>query len=136
MQGQRQVTSFKTKKWRQIEPEDWIIVEGTHEPIIDRALWDAVHAKFARGEKVRVTKKNTVGLFAGRIFCADCKSPLACNMKSLKSGAKGIYRCSRYNNNGSHACSLHYIEESFLSAFVLSDIRLYARLSTFDNGLL
>lgn len=129
VQGKRQVVSFKTKKRKEIDSADWIVVEGTHEPIVSRELRDSVHMKFAKKEKVRATKKNTVGLFAGRIFCADCKSPLAFNWKPLKSGDKGIYRCSRYNNKGGHACSLHYIDESFLSNFALNDIRLYARLS-------
>ena len=95
VQGKRQVISFKTKKLRQVDPEDWIVVEGTHEPLVDRALWDRVHERLSTKRKVRKIKKDTVGLFAGKVVCADCKSPLAYMRKQLKDSEKGVYRCSR-----------------------------------------
>lgn len=49
--------------------------------------------------------------------------------KRLKNSEKSVYRCSRYNNNGSKACSSHYIDEEFIRAFVLDDIRTYAQLA-------
>ena len=55
--------------------------------------------------------------------------PLAYMRKQLKDREKGVYRCSRYNNNGSGACSSHYIDEEYISAFVLDDIRNYAQLA-------
>ena len=55
--------------------------------------------------------------------------PLAYMRKQLKDREKGVYRCSRYNNNGSGACSSHNIDEEYISAFVLDDIRNYAQLA-------
>jgi hypothetical protein len=49
--------------------------------------------------------------------------------KPLKDGEKGVYRCSRYNNNGGKACTTHYIDESDITAFVLNDIRRHAVLA-------
>ncbi|MDL2288161.1 recombinase family protein [Oscillospiraceae bacterium OttesenSCG-928-F05] len=129
VQGKREVVSFKTKKMRRIPPEDWIIVENTHEPIIARELWDMAHSHMKTSSRVQKTKHNTLGLFAGILRCADCGSPLAFMHKQLKSGEKGVYRCSRYNNNGGGACTTHYIEEAVISEFVLQDIRLHASLA-------
>lgn len=129
VQGKREVVSFKTKKMRQIPPEDWIIVENAHEPIIERGLWDRAHSHMRTKSRVQKTKYNTLGLFAGVLRCADCGSPLAFMRKKLQSGEKGVYRCSRYNNNGGKACTTHYIEEGVISEFVLQDIRLYAVLA-------
>lgn len=131
VQGKRQVISFKTKKRRNISPEDWIVVENTHMPIVDRNIWDRVQEKLSRHhKKIRRTKNNTVGLFSGIIKCSDCGMPLAYMRRKLKDSEKGVYRCSRYNNNGSKACSSHYIDEEYISAFVLDDIRNYAQLAT------
>ena len=131
VQGKRQVISFKTKKRRKISPEDWIVVENTHTPIVDRNIWDRVQEKLSRHhKKIRRTKNNTVGLFSGIIKCSDCGMPLAYMRRKLKDSEKGVYRCSRYNNNGSIACSSHYIDEEYISAFVLDDIRNYAQLAT------
>jgi len=133
-QGKRAVINYRTKKRREIDPQDWIIVEGTHEPIIEREVWESVHGKLGRKEKVRKTKNGAVGLFSGRIFCADCKSPLAYTPRPRKSVPdKYVYRCSRFNNNGGKACSTHNIDEGFLSEFVMNDIRLYARLTVAER---
>jgi len=127
--GKREVISFKTKKLRHIPPEDWIVVENTHESLVSRELWERVHKRMNENNRVKKTKKQTVGLFAGILKCADCGSPLAYMWKQLKDSEKGVYRCSRYNNNGGKACTTHYIDEADICAFVLNDIRLYAKLA-------
>ena len=53
--------------------------------------------------------------------------------RQLKNGEKGVYRCSRYNNNGGKACTPHYVDERDLTAFVLNDIRLYANIATTER---
>lgn len=135
VQGKRQVVSFKTKKMRTISPEDWIVVENTHEPLIERNVWDKVQARLnTPHRKIRKTKTETVGLFSGLVRCADCGMPLAYMRKQLKNREKGVYRCSRYNNNGSSACSSHYIDEEYISAFVLNDIQTYAQLAVHERA--
>ena len=129
VQGKREVVSFKTKKVRLVAPEDWVIVENTHEPIIPRELWDRVHTRLKESYRVRETKTEAIGLFAGILKCADCGSPLAYMRKKLKTTEKGVYRCSRYNNNGGQACTPHYIDEVDVCAFVINDIRQYAVLA-------
>jgi len=129
VQSKREVVSFKTKKVRLIDPADWIIVENTREPIIPRELWDRVHARLKANYRVRETKTEVVGLFAGILKCSDCNSPLAYMRKQLKTAEKGVYRCSRYNNNGGKACTPHYIDEADVCAFVINDIRQHAQLA-------
>ncbi len=133
VQGKRQVVSFKTKKMRSVSPENWIVVENTHTPLIERDLWDRVHNMMNTKSRVAKTKKEDYGLFAGILECADCHSPLAFTRKQLKDRERKFYRCSRYNNNGSKACSTHLIEEEYISEFVLNDIRLYAKLVKSDK---
>lgn len=131
VQGKRQVVSFKTKKMRTVSPENWIVVENTHEPLVEKELWNRVQEKFNRHHHtvVRRTKNDMIGLYSGLIKCADCGTPLAYMRKQLKSCEKGVYRCSKYNNNGSKACSSHYIDEDYISAFIINDIRNYANLA-------
>lgn len=133
VQGKRKVVSYRTKTRREVDPKDWIVVEGTHEPIIDRELWDQTHAKLGLKEKVRKTKGGVLGLFSSRIYCSDCKSPLAFMRRERKNGEKFVYRCSRFNNNGGKICSTHNIDESYLSSIVLNDIRLYAKLAVAER---
>lgn len=131
VQGKRQVVSFKTKKMRTVPPENWIVVENTHTPLIEMSLWERVQKRLSNpNKKIRRTKIDTVGLFSGLVKCSDCGMPLAYMRRQLKEREKGVYRCSRYNNNGITACTSHYIDEEYISAFVLNDIRTYAHLAT------
>ena len=129
-QGKRQVISYKSKKRRMVDPENWIIVEGTHEAIIERETWDRTHAKL-RGKNHRARRLNKNGelsLFAGLLRCADCGSSLVYTTKPRKDGEIGIYRCTHYVSCGKIACTPHYTPESMISTFILNDIRLHARM--------
>lgn len=136
IQAKRQVVSFETKKVKANSPEDWIIVENTHEPIISRELWDRAHSRLSNKKKTRVTKKETIGLFSILLKCADCSCPLAYMRKMLKDREIGVYCCSRYNNNGGNTCSTHYIQENVLAHFVLNDVKRYAVLAASEREYL
>ena len=41
VQGRNGSVSYKTKACRPREKSSWFVVENTHEPIVDRALWEA-----------------------------------------------------------------------------------------------
>lgn len=72
VQGKRQVVSFKTKKMRTVPPENWIVVENTHTPLIEKSLWERVQKRLSNpNKKIRRTKINTVGLFSGIVKCSD-----------------------------------------------------------------
>ena len=134
VQGKREVVSFKTKKVRLVDSENWTVVENTHEPIIPRELWDRVHTHLKEKYRVRETKTEQIGLFAGILKCSDCGSPLAYMRKKYKTiEEKGLYRCSRYNNNGGKSCTPHFIDEVEVYMFVINDIKLHAQLAVSER---
>ena len=63
--------SYKTKQCKPTPKEQWVIVPGTHEPIIDKKTWDDVQ------EKIRLKAKpcytGEVGIFAQKARCKYCK---------------------------------------------------------------
>ena len=133
--SKRQVTSIVTKKIRKNDKADWIRVEGTHTAIITQKLWDEAQKRLETRARVYESKRTkTVGIFAGVLRCADCGRPLAYTVKNLKDSSKGVYRCSKYNNNGKNgenACTSHYIDEGSLADIVLAEVRGHAVLSAF-----
>lgn len=56
----------------QIDKADWIIVENTHEPIIDQYTFDRVQELMKLRTKSTL-KTGNVHLFSGLLRCADCK---------------------------------------------------------------
>ena len=54
VQGKRKVISFKTKQ-REVTPKDeWIIVENTHEALVDMETWEKVQERIAGNKRARV----------------------------------------------------------------------------------
>jgi len=134
VQGKRQVVSFKSKKRRTTDPEDWIIVENTHEPIIDRELWNDVQKKHKEGEHFHTpSAKREVSIFAGLVKCADCGSTMSASLRGRQGKQKLTYRCDRYSNSGKDACPSHNIREEVLETIVLNDIHSYAKLADEDK---
>lgn len=87
VQGKYGSASYKTKKNIPRPQSEWYTVEGTHEPVISRELWDAVRQKNA--ERTKPFKSGRPGLFAGKARCANCGYTL----RSSKKGEKRYLQC-------------------------------------------
>lgn len=140
VQCKRKVSSFKTKKRLVTSPDDWVIVEDTHEPIIDRLTWDSVQRRLDStghahsNHTIKVNSTDEVNTFSGIIRCADCGAAMAFNRKVEKSGVvRRFYRCSRYANSGSKSCSMHSIDVDTLENIILADIQYYAQTAITDE---
>lgn len=140
VQCKRKVSSFKTKKRLVTNPDAWVIVEGTHEPIIDRFTWECVQRRLDKAKRqspcnaIRTTRSGDINVFSGIIRCADCGAAMAFNERVNKSGTKyRFYRCSRYANSGSKSCSMHFMDADTLESIILSDIQFYAKTAVTDE---
>ena len=104
----------KAKKAR---PEDWLVVNETHEAIIDRELWDAVQAQVTKNSR-QLDFQSNVGLFAGFLKCADCGR----SMTKTTWANRTSYSCGSYHRYGKTVCSPHYISQADLEAILLDDL--------------
>ena len=71
VQGKNKKLSYKSKKCVSVPKNEQIIVENTHEPIIDREIFDKAQSLFNRNTRT-APEKTEVDLFAGFVKCADC----------------------------------------------------------------
>ena len=87
--------SYKDKKKRRLPKEQWIVVDNTHEPIIDQETFDRVQA-IQKIKRKSVNTEYSDNIFAGILFCADCKH--AMNRAYAKENKKGSigYICKIY----------------------------------------
>ena len=122
VQGKNTTMSYKIKQCRAIPKDEWIIVEGTHEPIIDREKFDSAQALFNKHIR-KSPQKNEVDLFSGLVRCADCKR--AMNKKTNKHpyGTYHYYRCVTARKLKKSACSNHTIRIDKLEQAVLLTIQ-------------
>ena len=116
VQGKYGSISYKTSINRPRPKEEWFRVEGTHEPIIDRELWDRVQKMIA--ERAKPFKVGTIGLFAKKVRCASCGYV----MRSSKSGGRQFLGCpNRHYAEG--ACEGAFISVNRLERMVIDELR-------------
>ena len=70
VQGKYGSVSYKTKQCKPRPKDQWYVVRGTHEPIIDQELWDKVCRR--RAERSRPFSDGKIGIFARKARCAYC----------------------------------------------------------------
>ena len=96
---------------------DWVIVPGTHEPIISPEQWDRVQATLRSSAREPAFTQN-VSPFAGFLKCGDCGRSMA---KTTWNG-RTFYTCGSYKRYGDSVCSRHYITQQALEEVVLADL--------------
>ena len=118
VQGRRKVKSYKIHTIEDVPPEDWIVVENTHEAIIEKPLFEKVQQMLKRDTRTS-PKKNELYLFSGFLKCADCG-------KAVTRGGSGgnvRYYCSTYKVRSRLACTMHSIKHNRLETAVLYAIQ-------------
>ena len=119
--------------------EEWRILEGMHEPIVSKELFDRVQEIFDQNrkavhEKYEANAKNREGIvnrFKGKIVCGDCGK----NMRYVRNQPKtrqemyGTYTCGGYIDSHRTRCSLHYVYASDVEAAVYAVIEGQLRLA-------
>ncbi len=116
VQGKYESISYKTSINRPRPKEEWFRVEGTHEPIIDRALWDRVQQMIT--ERAKPFKIGTIGLFAKKVRCASCGYV----MRSSKSGGRRFLQCPN-RQYAKDACEGSFISVNRLETMVIDELK-------------
>lgn len=122
VQGKNTTMSYKIKQCRAIPKDEWIIVEGTHEPIIDRETFDNAQALFNKHIR-KSPQKNEVDLFSGLVRCADCKRAMNKKTNKHSYGTYHYYRCVTARKMRKSACTNHTIRIDKLEQVVLLTIQ-------------
>lgn len=116
VQGRIRVKSFKNHRQEAVPQEDWYVVEGTHEAIISRELFQKTQELTQRD--LRAAPGNTeVYLFSGLLRCGDCGH----SMHRKKSGNYVYYICRSYKEYGD--CTRHSIRHDILEQAVLTAVQ-------------
>lgn len=115
VQGKYGSSSYKTKKNKPRPKEQWYRVENTHEPIIDRELWDTVQHMLS--ERAKPFSSGTIGLFARKARCAECGYTL----RSLKSHGKCYLQCPNRHISKEY-CTGAFISVELLEKTVLEEL--------------
>ncbi len=116
VQNKRSRISYKNRKLRSNPQEQWNIVENTHEPIIEKQLFDKVQ-KMVIVQKYNRNEKKHKFLLDGLLFCYECKHKIG--VRGKKNGYMFMI-CNNYRRNSklglctSHGFSYEALEKTIL----------------------
>lgn len=122
VQGRSRKISYKTKKCVHQPRKNWVVVEGTHEPLIDRAAFDQVQRLVSSR---RSTRSRTYDfLLKGLIFCHECGYPLAViNRKTATGEDRLFFVCRTYQRfTKAGVCTSHTIKEETVTRAVVDKV--------------
>lgn len=128
VQNKKGTISYKNRKIVDKPKEEWIRVENTHSPIIDRKTWEEVQKIDLRKNRIRSTNTGEITLFGGLLCCKDCGFKMKYNQEKhiRKNGetAKYIcYLCGNYSRSGREVCSIHTIYENPLKKLLTEELK-------------
>lgn len=128
VQGKRRVKSYKIHKIENVPEEEWVRVENTHEPIIDKKTFEKAQEISKQDTKVS-QKTGELSIWAGVLKCKDCGRAMNKKCSTNKSGnTYEYYICSTYRKKSNKLCTKHTIKEELLEKAVTQVINLHIDL--------
>lgn len=116
VQNKRSRISYKNRKMRTNPQEQWNIVENTHEPIIDKQVFNKVQ-KMVIVQRYNRNEKKHKFLLGGLLVCYECKHKIG--VRGKKNGYMFMI-CNNYRRNSklglctSHGFSYDALEKNIL----------------------
>lgn len=117
--------SYKSKKKITLDEKLWIIVENTHEPLVDKDTFEYVNTLRKRNTRNYEVKTNREKrLLEGKLFCKECKNRLTVLYR--KKQDYWSVNCNRYSRDPVRGrCYSHFYPYNYLEEQVLEQINKY-----------
>lgn len=105
----------------QYSPENWVIAEDSHEPIIDKETFNKVQERLKTATR-DINFTQNISIFAGHLKCGDCGRAMAKIQNKYKDKVSTRYVCRSYKSNGetTKICSAHSINEDILKEHIIA----------------
>ena len=123
VQNRRSKVNYKVKKVVRNNSKDYIIVEGTHEPIIDKETFYEVQKRIPKN--VGRNEKKEVHLLDGLMYCGDCGHRISVQPRRKKDN-RCYTICNYYRTYiRQKFCTLHCNNYDVLEQVVLDTLMSY-----------
>lgn len=140
VQHKEEKESYKSSKIIKVPKEEWIIIENTHEPIVEKEVFNKVQEILSTRKKLMIPsekkelEKNVLTImensvhqshiFAGKVRCMSCQSSMhKCSSRNKKGEVAFEYlRCSLAIRSKNRHCSPHRIRYDLLRNVVKDEI--------------
>lgn len=117
--------SYKSQKKVALEKEFWIIVENTHEPLVSKAVFEAIQNAPARIKNTHCNREKR--LLENLLVCKECGNSLSVLYRKNKNYKDGKYwsvNCNKYARDPRrHLCYPHFFPYDKLEEKIVSVIK-------------
>ncbi len=122
VQGRMVKISYKSKKCLRQDRENWVVVENTHEPLVDRETFQKV--RMLVNSRKHTRSRTYDFLLKGLICCHECGYPLAVINRPPVSGETRLYFVCRTYQRFTKAgvCTCHSIKEQTVTEAVIAKV--------------
>ncbi len=114
--------SYKDKKHIRKPKEQWICVTGMHEAVIEADTYKAAQER-QRIRTKAVSAEGAESVFAGIIYCADCKHAMVRMYERRGERRFAGYCCKTYKTQGKKMCTSHAVDYVQLKTAVLKSVQ-------------
>jgi len=123
--------SYKNKRIVRTPDEKCLRIEGTHEALVEREVFESVQKQIASRRRER--KNKTMQIFSGLLKCADCGWAMRYCARTGKKNPYAHYMCGKYKDYQNRSCTTHYIRYDALYAYVLARIQHWSAKAIQDE---
>ncbi len=122
--------SYKSKKTVRNAKENWIRVENTHEPLIEKEIFYEIQKRLEKTSKKYNRLPGEGCLLSKLLICKDCGHRISVSWKSSKYHERGKCGvCNYYKKYSKHnVCTPHYIDYDELEEQVLDYIKKIVKI--------
>ena len=121
VQGRRCKINYKVKKIVKNNPDNYIVVENTHEAIIDKDIFNEVQKRLPKNVGRKEKKENN--LLDGLLYCGDCGHRISVQARRKKDN-KAYTLCNYYRTYmKEHLCTAHSNNYDKLEEEIINNLR-------------
>lgn len=129
VQGKSRNISYKNKKRIKLPKEEWIVVPGMHEPIIDKELWEAVQdlikGRSGRDKQFKASESDEINPIRGIVHCKECGAGMWRMSYQCAERRYKYYRCRTVKNSDGVCDNVDSIRQIDLEEVVLNEVNRF-----------
>ncbi|MCL1845971.1 MAG: recombinase family protein [Defluviitaleaceae bacterium] len=127
VQRRMKKVSYKSKKCVRLPKEDWLIVEGTHDALVEQDVFKKVGLLIKSRDRLR--QRTHEYLLKGLVYCFECENQLGVIMRKLAGDRETLYFvCRTYQRfTKENVCTCHCIRVETVTDAVMKKVKEICR---------
>lgn len=127
VQHKQTKVNYKSKKKIALDEKLWLIVENTHEPLVDKEIFNTIHnKKSSNNRSIKIKTDRSKRLLEGLLYCQECGNRLGVLYR--KNQDYWTINCNRYARDPIRKrCYPHFFPYEYFEIQVLNNLYSYVK---------